>query len=139
MLDFNPLDSLGALESIFKMKYKFLQYEDYFQEYLINKNGLIKISHPFMEEAIKIRYLKEDKMKRKFREKIIEELMDHIETKDSTSNNNRIEEIAYQYLMLKDYDTLNYFIHDDVPNQYLVQNCPELYEKILVEIRNNGY
>ena len=121
-----------ALKDLKKIKFEYQHFEDNFQEYLVNRDGFISLAHTYMLKAVEERYLADDKAEKKLRKKIIEQLELHIGISKVTEKcNGRVEEVAYQYMMLGNKSDLEYFLESDVPRTYLKKNQPDLFNTLL--------
>lgn len=74
--------------------------------YLITINGIVRFSSPFMHNAVKNRYLKDDE--RKARELISQ----YMEKRENIKLGRVCEELAYQLMELKEFDRLYNFLLD---------------------------
>ena len=116
-------------------------FDQYFKMYLKRDEDRISLSNEAMGKAIDERYLKDDKIVRKYRKKIIDDVNLYSNTyKDSDKNIGRLEEIAYQMLMLGQRNILRDFLNDELNNyvvrRYFMQHCPNLYNDFLKALEN---
>lgn len=115
----------------------YLPFHQYFQGYLSCRGNVISLNHEWMAQAVDERYLTDEKTIRKYRKKILEEVDTNANTmKDTPDNTDRVEEIAYQLLMLDERDDLELYMdeaewNDYIFRPYLRQHRPELYQRIM--------